>query len=207
MFSIIPRDMAFFDQMEQAASVMIRTAETYAQLMRDYERREQHISRIRDLEHQGDEIAHQTLDKLDKTFITPFDREDISVLMKRMDDVIDEVDAAAKRMVLYKISGPTHWLVKQTDVLLDACKLVGESVPHLRKLKKASGLHELLIKIRRLESLGDDNNHAAVAELYNTTSDPMLAMKLKEIYDRTERAIDRCDDIANTIEAIVLKNT
>lgn len=207
MFSIIPRDTKFFDMIEEAAGVVIRAAEAYRDLMRDYGKRDEHIGRIRQLEHDGDNVTHKTLDKLDKTFITPFDREDIQLLMKRMDDVIDEVDAASKRMSLYKIVEPTGWLVKQADVLLEACRLVGEAVRKLRDLKHVEGLHELLSRIRKLESVGDDNNHAAVAELYNTTNDAMLAIKLKEIYDRTEKAIDRCDDIANAIDAIVLKNS
>ncbi len=206
MFSIMPRDTGFFDLMEKAADYVIRAAEAYRQLMHDYGRREEHIRTIRQFEHEGDDVAHATLDKLDKTFVTPFDREDIQALMKRMDDVIDEIDAASKRMALYQVPEPTGWLIKQADVLLEACRLVGQAVGQLRRLKQPEGLMKLLIEIRRLESVGDDNNHAAVAELYNNARDPILVMKLKEIYDRTERAIDRCDDIANTIEAIVLKN-
>ncbi|MCK6455055.1 MAG: DUF47 family protein [Phycisphaerae bacterium] len=207
MFSIIPKDTGFFDLMEQSAAIVIRAAEAYVRLMREYGQAGEIIQSIRQLEHTGDEIVHNTLDKLDKTFITPFDREDIQQLMKRMDDVVDEVDASAKRMALYKIEQPTTWLSKQAEVLLEACRLVGQAIGKLRDIKRVDGLQELLVRIRKLESIGDDNNHAAVAELYDTTTEPILAMKLKEIYDRTERAIDRCDDIANTIEAIVLKNT
>jgi len=206
MFSILPRDTGFNDLMDQSADAVVRTAEAFRDLMRDYARRDEYIARIRELEHTGDDVMHRTLEKLDKTFITPFDREDIQTLVTRMDDVIDEVDAASKRMTLYHIQEPTPWLQKQADVLLEACQKVREAVQRLRDLRRVNGMHQLLIQIRRLESLGDDNNHAAVAELYNTTQDAMLAMKLKEIYDRTEKAIDRCDDIANIIQAIVLKN-
>lgn len=207
MLGILPRNTGFFDLMDQSADCVVRTAEAYRDLMRNYARRDEIVGRIRELEHAADEIMHRTLEKLDKTFITPFDREDIQTLTKQMDDVIDEVDAASKRMTLYKIDEPTQWLVKQSDVLLDASRGVGDAVRHLRSLKNVEALYQLLIQIRRLESLGDDHNHAAVAELYNSTTDPFRAMKLKEIYDRTEKAIDRCDDIANTIQAIVLKNT
>jgi predicted phosphate transport protein (TIGR00153 family) len=206
MFSILPRDTGFNDLMDQSAEAVVHTAEAFRDLMRDYARCDEHVARIRELEHSGDDVMHRTLEKLDKTFITPFDREDIQMLVTRMDDVIDEVDAASKRMTLYHIPEPTPWLVRQADVLLDAAQNVRLAVQRLRDLKNVNGLYQILIQIRRLESLGDDNNHAAVAELYNTTRDAMLAMKLKEIYDRTERAIDRCDDIANIIQAIVLKN-
>jgi len=206
MFSILPRDTGFNDLMNQSADAVVHTAEAFRDLMHEYGRRDEHVARIRELEHSGDDVMHRTLEKLDKTFITPFDREDIQTLVTRMDDVIDEVDAASKRMTLYHIKEPTPWLMKQADVLLEAAQNVRAAVQRLRDLKRADDIYQILIKIRKLESIGDDHNHAAVAELYNTTNDPMLAMKLKEIYDRTEKAIDRCDDIANIIQAIVLKN-
>jgi predicted phosphate transport protein (TIGR00153 family) len=207
VFSIIRRDTAFFDLFEEAAKVVLKAAETYARVADDYGNRDAHIAEIRQLEHAGDEITHRTLDKLDKTFITPFDREDIQALMMQMDDVIDEIDAASKRLTLYKIDEPTDWLVKQTNVLVRATRLVGQAVASLRNLKKPASLQAQLVEIHRLENEGDDNNHAAAAELFNTSADPILVMKWKEIYDLTERAIDGCEDIANTIEAIILKNT
>ncbi len=208
MFGVIPRDTGFFDLFERAADVVLRTAEAYSNLARDYDNREEYIGRIRQFEHDGDEIAHAALDKLDKTFITPFDREDIQRLMMNMDDVVDEIDAASKRMTLYQIPEPTVWFAKQTDVLVRACRLVSDAIPKLRNLKKPDSLHQALVEIHRLENVGDDNNHAAVAELFNKNADnPILVMKWKEIYDLTERAIDGCEDIADIIEGIVLKNT
>jgi uncharacterized protein len=206
MFSIIPRDRTFFDLFEKAAAIVIRTAETYAELVRDYENRMEHVARIRQLEHDGDEVAHSTFDHLDQTFVTPFDREDIETLMVRMDDVVDEIDAAAKRLTLYQIPAPTNWLVKQTEVLLKASRLAGRAVSHLRHLKKPNGLHQDLVEIHFLENVGDDNNHAALAELFANGGDPLLVMKWKEIYDMTERAIDMVEDIANTIRGIMLKH-
>ena len=137
----------------------------------------------------------------------PFDREDIQALMMQIDDVIDEIDAASKRLTLYRIGEPTPWFIKQTEVLLQAAKLLVDAIPRLRNLKKPNGLHDKLVEVHRLENIGDDNNHAAVAELYNNPNDPIFVMKWKEIYDLTERAIDGCEDIANIIEGIVLKNS
>lgn len=206
MLSIIPRDRTFFDLFEKAAGVVVRVAEAYVELARDYAHREDHVARIRQLEHDGDEIAHRTFDHLDQTFITPFDREDIETLILRMDDVIDEIDAAAKRLTLYRIPAPTAALVKQTEVLLKACRLTGQAVGRLRNLKRPNGLHDILIEIHHLENVGDDNNHAALAELFDQGGDPLLVMKWKEIYELTERAIDKCEDIANAIRGIQLKN-
>jgi len=206
VLSIMPRNVAFFDLLERAAAVAVRAAEAYAALARDYANRDEYVTRIRQLEHDGDEIAHRTYDRLDQSFITPFDREDIEHLMTRMDDVIDEIDAAAKRLTLYRIPEPLPPFVKQTDVLLRACQRMSDAVARLRNLKKPNGLHEQLVEIHYLENVGDDINHAALAELFEQGHHPLFVMKWKEIYDMTERAIDRCEDIANTIRGIMLKN-
>lgn len=207
MLSIIPRDKRFFDLFEQAAALVVRAAETYVDMLRDYPRRERHLALIRQIEHDGDEITHRTLQKLDTTFITPFDREDIYSLMKLMDDVIDEIDASAKRLVLYQIAQPTSWLVKQTDVLLRASQCMATAIGELRNSKRPDALRRYLIEIHAMENAGDDINHAAAAELYASSTNAIEAMKWKEIYDLTERAIDRCEDVANTIDAIILKNS
>lgn len=207
MFSIIPHDVGFFKLFEEAATVVLRTAEAYASLARNYDQRDQWIARIRQYEHENDNITHRTLAKLDQTFITPFDREDIQALMVRMDDVIDEIDAASKRLTLYLIDEPTDWLVRQTEVLVQATTLLIEVVAGLRNLKKIHTIQPKIVEIHRLENVGDENNHAAVAELFNNSADPILVMKWKEIYDMTERAIDACEDVANVIEAIIIKNT
>lgn len=206
MFGLMPRDTAFFDLFERAITVVVQAAEAYDTLSQNYDRREELIGRIRQLEHDCDEIAHITLDRLDKTFITPIDREDIQSLMMQIDDVVDEIDAASKRLTLYQIARPTPWFIKQTGVLLQAARLLQETIPKLRNMKKANGLHDKIVEIHRLENIGDDNNHAALAELLNNTSDAIMVIKWKEIYDLTERAIDGCEDIANIIEGIVLKN-
>jgi len=206
VFSIIPRDMRFFDLFEEAGGILVRAAEAYVSVTTDYPHRADHIAVIRRLERDGDDVAHRTLNRLDTTFITPFDREDIYSLMRLMDDVVDEIDAAAKRLTLYQIAGPTSWLAKQTEVLLQACQCVGSAVGQLRSLKKPDGLRARLAELHSLENAGDEINHAATAELYSTSTNAIDVLKWKEIYDLTERAIDRCEDIANTIEAIILKN-
>jgi uncharacterized protein Yka (UPF0111/DUF47 family) len=207
LFTMIPRDTIFFDLFSQSAGVVHATALTYAELMRDIPHREDYIRRIRQAEHDNDEIVHKTLARLDTTFITPFDREDIHLLMKNMDDVIDEIDAAAKRLNIFKINEPNPWLIKQADLLVKATAHVVEAVKRLRNLKKPNGLQQTLVEIHLLENEGDENNHLALAELFSDGADPLTVMKWKELYDLTERAIDNCEDTANIIEAIVLKNT
>ena len=207
MFSILSRDTRFYELLEKGSAVIMQATAAYAELAQNYSHREAIIARIRQAEHDGDSVTHETLGLLDKTFIAPFDREDIQALSKQMDDVIDEVDSAAKRLIVYKITELTPWFGKQADVLMRSGRLIADAVGQLRNLKNPGKLQALLVEIHRLENVGDDNNHAAVAELYESGSDPILVMKWKEIYDLTERAIDCCEDVANTIQGIILKNS
>jgi len=207
MFSIIPRDTGFFDLFDRAGQTLAASAEAYAVLISNGTDRHKQLEIVRGLEHQNDAIVRETLSKLDRTFITPFDREDIQVLMRSLDDVVDEVDAASKRFVMYRIPVSTHWLLQQGEVLKRACKVLRESIPHLRHLRRRpDDVRANLMEIQNLEKAGDDIYHTAIVELYDQATDPILAMKWKEIYEMTERAIDRCEDIGNVIGVILLKN-
>lgn len=206
MFSIIPRDTRFFDLFDEAADLLVRAGNTFERLLKDYAARDHHVAEIRQLEHAGDDVTRRTLHKLDTTFITPFDREDIYTLMKRIDDVIDEMDAATKRLTMYQIPQPTKWLVQMSEVLARACREAAAAIRELRNLKHPDGLQAHLVEIHQLENAGDELNHAAAVDLYKTASGFPEAMMWKEIYDLTERSIDKCEDVANIIEAIKLKN-
>jgi len=206
MFSLRPRDKTFFDLFERGAAIIVRASEVFHELTQDYAQRKAHVAMIRQLEHDGDDIAHRTYEYLERTFITPFDREDIGLLVQRMDDVLDEIDAAAKRMTLYEIPAPSPALIEQTQVLVKACGLASQAIGRLRTFKKKEGLHDLLVQIHQLENLGDEINHTAIADLFRKGGDPLTVMKWREIHDLAERAIDGCEDIANTIRSIMLKN-
>lgn len=207
MFNLLPKDTVFFDLFESLAKHSVSTAEHLRRLAKAFpEDSAAHIQRIRDEEHQADELAHTALDRLDRTFITPFDREDIHELVGELDDIVDTVDALAKRIPLYHIKTMPQAFIKQTDVLVQATIAVSEAIHRLRKARKLSELSDRLIEIHRLESVGDDNNHAAVSELYEGKIEPLEVMKWKEFYDKIEEAIDGCEDVGNTLERIVLKN-
>lgn len=207
MISIIPTDKEFFDLFDRAAAVLVRSAGAFLNVTKDYPNRQRYIDETRQCEHEGDEAVRHALHKLDTTFLTPFDREDIHALLKRLDDVVDDIDAVSKRFNLYQIAAPSPWIVKQAEVIAASAQQVTEAVKRLRNLKRPNGLQEKLQEIHRLENVGDDNNHAAIAELFATSSDPITVMKWKEIYERTERAIDACEDVSIIIERIVLKNS
>jgi predicted phosphate transport protein (TIGR00153 family) len=207
MFALLHKDAVFYELFERGATVLQQIAQAYANLVANQSRQQEHLAEIRRFEHDGDEIARKTLLKVDTTFITPFDREDIHTLVIEVDDVIDAIDAAAKRIVLFKITETNTWLVKQTEVLVKATSLLADAIGKLRHLRKPDALRDYLIQIHRLESVGDDNHHTALVELFERTHDPIGVMKLKEVLDLTEEAIDGCQDIAITIERIILKGS
>jgi predicted phosphate transport protein (TIGR00153 family) len=206
MFNLLPRDTVFFDLFEGMSRHVVRAAEDLRQLAQNFPEITQHIQRIREEEHAADELAHQALDRLDRTFITPFDREDIHDLVGELDDIIDTVDALAKRFPLFHVKQMDPTFIKQAEVLVAAAVTLEEAVHRLRKSRKLSELSEKLIEIHHKESIGDDNHHAAMSRLFQGDVDPLEVMKWKELYDLIENAIDGCEDVGNTLERIVLKN-
>ena len=206
MFNLLPRDTVFYDLFEGMSRHVVRSAEDLRQLAINFPDVTQHLQRIREEEHAADELAHQALDRLDRTFITPFDREDIHALVGELDDIIDTVDALAKRFPLFHIKQMEPVFVRQAEVLVAATVKVDEAVHRLRRSRKLSELSDALIEIHHNESVGDDNHHAAMSRLFQGGIDPLEVMKWKELYDLIENAIDGCEDVGNTLERIVLKN-
>jgi hypothetical protein len=207
MINLLPKDTVFYDLFERLARHAVNSAEHLRTMARNFPDVAEELQRIRDEEHEADELAHTALERLDRTFITPFDREDIHELVGGLDDIIDHVDALAKRIPLYHVKSIEPAFLEQLDVLIRAAASVSDAVHRLRKARKLSELKEKLIEIHHMESTGDDNHHAALSKLYsNGSQDPLHVMKWKEFYDMIEDAIDGCEDVGNTLERIVLKN-
>ena len=206
MFNLLPKDTVFFDLFEGLGKLAVASAENLKALAQHFPDIANDTQRIRQSEHNADELAHTALDRLDRTFITPFDREDIHQLVNELDNIIDNIDALAKRFTLYHVESMEAVFVKQCDVLIQATTVLSQAVEQLRHTRKLSDLSPRLIEVHRLESAGDDNHHAAISDLYGGKHDPLHVMKWKELYDYVEEAIDGCEDVTNTIERIVLKN-
>jgi predicted phosphate transport protein (TIGR00153 family) len=206
MINLLPKDTVFFDLFENLAEHVVSVAEHLRRMAKNYPDAAEHIQHIRDEEHEADELAHQALDRLDRMFITPFDREDIHMLVGGLDDIVDTVDALAKRFPLYHVDVMQPAFVKQTETLVQSTTALSEAVHRLRKSRKLSQLSDKLIEIHHMENIGDDQNHAAMSELFSGSFDPLTVMKWKELYDLVEAAIDGCEDVGNTLERIVLKN-
>ena len=206
MFNLLPKDTVFFDLFEGLAKHVVSSAEHLRRFAREFPGSDIELQRIREEEHAADDLAHRALERLDRTFITPFDREDIHTLVGNLDDIIDTIDALAKRFPLFHVKRVDPAFQQQTDVLVQAAVAVSDAVHRLRKSRKLSELSDKLIEIHHKESLGDDNHHAAMSRLFQGDIDPLEVMKWKELYDYIEHAIDCCEDVGNTLERIVLKN-
>lgn len=206
MFNLLPRDTVFFDLFEGMSRHIVRSAENLRTLAQKFPDISASIQHIREEEHAADDLAHQALDRLDRTFITPFDREDIHDLVGELDDIVDAVDALAKRFPLFHIKKMEPMFLKQAEVLVGAAVTLDDAVHRLRKSRKLSELSDTLIEIHHRESQGDDNHHAAMSYLFGGGIDALEVIKWKELYDLIENAIDGCEDVGNTLERIVLKN-
>jgi len=206
MFNLLPKDTVFYDLFEGLSRHAANAAGYLRELAQNFPNMEGAIQRIRNEEHAADDLAHQCLDRLDRTFITPFDREDIHTLVGELDDIVDTIDALAKRFALYHVRIIEPPFLKQVDVLVQATVALSDAVHRLRKSRKLSELQDRLIEVHRLESLGDDNHHSAISALYDGSHDTLHVIKWKEFYEYLENAIDGCEDVTNTLERIVLKN-
>ena len=206
MINLLPKDTVFYDLFEGLSRHAVSSAEHLRQMVRGFPAIEPHLQRIRDEEHAADQLAHTALDRLDRTFITPFDREDIHELVGGLDDIIDGIDALAKRFPLFHVKSMEPAFEQQADLLVQATVAVSEAVHRLRRSRKLSELSDKLIEIHHKESVGDDNHHAALSRLFDGTTPPLEVMKWKELFDLVEDAIDNCEDAGNTLERILLKN-
>jgi uncharacterized protein len=208
-FSLIPKEEKFFDLLEEAADNVHEAAKVFKTLVSSWSGTSADIQKIRDLEHEGDRRTHELMDKLNRTFITPIDREDIYALASELDDVVDVIQATTDRMQLYRIQTTSTHLIRMAEVLVKATDTIGKAVKSLRELKHTRRTLDFCIEVNRLENEGDALLKSALGELFSDGSngkDVLEIIKWKEIYEAAEFATDKCEDIANTIEGIIVKN-
>jgi uncharacterized protein len=199
---LIPREEKFFDMFVEDASNVLAAARTLESFFASYADRERIAAQLRELEHRGDQISHDIGHKLESTFVTPFDREDIHHLISRLDDVLDLIEEVADTCILYRIEEPTDVARNQAEIVSKQCVQIGDALAHLRDFK---GLEKYWIEIHRLENDGDQLARQAVAALFRNGGDPLDIIKWKDVYGLLENAIDACEDVANVIERIVVK--
>jgi predicted phosphate transport protein (TIGR00153 family) len=203
--SLIPREKKFFVLFEQSAQNVVKTAQQLRDMVCTWENVKERLGVITRLEHEGDAITHQIIAELHRTFVTPFDREDIALLAESLDDITDFIHSAADAMLLYKVKRPTDKAKELVDVLVQAVIEVEKGVSEIQGRIDRSKLLKLCVEINRLENVGDSIYRSALAELFVDSADFTYLIKWREIYEDIETAIDRCEDVANTLEGIALK--
>ena len=202
----MPREDNFFELFESAAKNAHAASCELLELLEKFDDVKGRAKRIKDIEHAGDKITHDAIERLNRTFITPMDREDIHELICRVDDIVDLVDTAAHRIVLYKIEKPTEASIELTRCLKHATSVIVEVMPLLRDMKNARAIGQKCIAIQTQENEADRLMQQALAQLFDRHHDPIEIIKWKDIYEEIESATDRCEDVANVLDAIVLKN-
>ena len=206
-FSLIPRDMEFYDLFEQGTSNLVVAAQKLVDFFDNYENVEAKAKELKDLEHQGDVITHEIIARAHRSFVTPIDREDITLLAQSLDDVMDFIEAAGRTANLYHIAQPREAARELARIVVKMAMKLNEVIPRLRRHDQFPWILKQCVEINTLENEADDVQHAALAELFEVCStDTCEVIKWREIYDHLENATDRGEDVANVLEGIVLKH-
>ncbi len=205
MFSWIPREGAFFDLFKKEADNVIEGSRLLKEMVEDFRDPLEHARRIKEVEHVGDGITHDIARRLNQTFITPIDREDIHALASALDDILDEIDEVADRFVIFKITKPTETAVRLAGILHRASVSVGAGIDLLGK-GHADMSDEVSVTVNTLENEADRVTRDAISLLFEEETDPIAVIKWKEIYENFEQGTDRCEDVANILERIALKH-
>jgi uncharacterized protein len=198
-----PADREFFDLFEEAGTNTVRAADLLDQLLRGWPDNKELGREILICEQEGDRITHDLIRKLNNTFVTPIDREDILVLASALDDIVDFTEEAADYLSLYKIEAPMEQAQRLSHVLLQSTRQISEAIPRLRGFRD---INHYVVEINRLENDGDRITREAIASLFDGGIDPMVVIRWKDIFERLEAAIDACERVAHILESVVIKN-
>jgi hypothetical protein len=199
-----PKEIDFFEIFDRAALNVTKAATLLVSLMENFDNVDARAKEIYEVEQDGDMLTHDIMKKLNKTFITPIDREDLHALASSLDDVLDLIWASVDRLSVFKITEPTKEAVAMSKDLLTTAEVIHKAIKKLKE-KDYSYVQEYCIEINRLENRVDRDFRDALGALFNDVKDPILIIKWKEIYEHLEDASDKCEDVANVLESIVLK--
>ncbi|HEV3055836.1 MAG TPA: DUF47 family protein [Solirubrobacteraceae bacterium] len=199
-----PRDRIYFELFEEAGKNILQAADLLDRMLRNFPDSKLLARDILICEQEGDRITHDIIDRLNHTFVTPIDREDILALASALDDIVDYTEEVADYLGLYKIEAPMDQAIKLAHVLLEAARQIAEAIPRLRGFRDIS---HYTVEINRLENEGDRITREAVASLFDGGIDPMVVIRWKDLFERLEAAIDATEHVANILEGIVIKNS
>jgi uncharacterized protein len=200
----VPRDREFFDLFEEAGRNILRAADLLDQMLRNYPETKGLARDILLCEQEGDRITHDIIQRLNQTFVTPIDREDILELASALDDIVDYTEEVADYLGLYKVEAPMEQAQRLAHILFQAARQIVEAIPRMRDFKDIS---HFTVEIHRLENDGDRVTREAIASLFDHGIDPMVVIRWKDLFERLEQAIDATERVANTLSGIVIKNS
>ena len=200
---LIPREQRFFDLFVPDAANVLEPARLLEAMLVSYDDRERRYGELRAAEHRGDEISHDIGHRLERTFVTPVDREDIHALISALDDVVDFIEEVGDTFLLYGIERPTSNAVEQARIIVRQCEQLHEALSNLHRFKD---LERYWIEVHRLENEGDVIARRSIADLFHNGTDPVEVIKWKDVYTLLEQTIDKCEDVADIIERITLKH-
>ncbi len=205
LFKFLPNEFNFFDLFDKQVDYAVSSAVYFKDLVSKGEITEASLNKMGDIEHQADEVAHEVFEHLNKTFITPFDREDIHALAKELDDVIDMINTITSRLMIYNLTAVDKNLIQFASVIEESVNAVSCAVKGLRSMKNFKSIQESCVEINRLENVGDRMRDVMLADLFEKSKDPIALIKLKEIYQDAETVLDICEDVTHVVGAILLK--
>jgi uncharacterized protein len=204
-FSLLPKEYQFFVMFDKQASWAVEAAKCFKDLATIGKFDDESIQRMHEIEHRADDVTHEIISKLNMTFITPFDREDIHMLAHEMDNIVDMIHTIAKSMKLYKLNEVNTELIQFAELIEKSVGGVAKAVNGLREHKKTQTVIEQCIEVNRLENLGDQLRDLVIGRLFESGQDPLTIIKWKEIYQTAETVLDQCEDVANVVESILVK--
>ncbi len=203
--NLLPKEDQYFDLFTQMTVYISDAARELKEMLSDKDNNfGEYAKRIKRTEHACDELTHNISTRLNKSFITPFDREDIYLMSSALDDIVDLIDDAAHAIIIFDVKETTDYARAFADVIVKMAEQLKEIVTILRRPKNIT---QRLVEIHRLENEGDDLYHAAIAELFHDSHDALTVLKWKEVYEKLEAAVDRCENVANIIESVIIKHT
>ena len=205
--NFMPKEVKFFDYLNLQAENLVKASSYFKSILKNGVMDEAAAKKIHDYEHEGDTLSHEITDMLNRTFITPFDREDILSLTHELDDVVDFVNSITMRMRMYRLYTVSEDMMQFSDVIEQSVKNVCKAVKELHDLSRPRRIIDHCIEINRLENTGDQLREIAITKLFDSTTDPITIIKWKEIFEQAEVVLDKCEHIAKIIESIIVKNS
>ncbi|NSW45282.1 MAG: DUF47 domain-containing protein [Bacteroidales bacterium] len=204
---LVPKDKKFYPSFKEATSNLVEVSEVLISLMKtdNWDDRIKLISKIKELEKKGDDVTHKMFDMLNSSFITPFDREDIHNLISSIDDVVDYINGAAQRFLLYKPKSNSTDFLKLAELIFDGSKSIQNAIEHIDNLKHPQQIKEACIHVNEIENLADDVYHIAISQLFEKETDTIELIKKKDILQILEKATDKLEDASDVIKSIMIK--